>query len=72
MAVRLPEHTQLPSVLPLCDGLIHFLRFVNNGGQFSLLNATWTLDSQWAGKTIRATLVTGGTSPLRLSSESTC
>lgn len=58
-ALHLPEHIQLPSALPLCDGVIHFLRFVNSRGTFSLLNATWTLDSQWAGKTIRATLVTG-------------
>jgi transposase InsO family protein len=43
--------------LPLTAGRLHFIRFVDADGAFSLLNETWSLDAQhWAGKTIRATI----------------
>lgn len=36
---------------------MHFIRFVSAKGTFSLLNETWTLDSDhWTGSTIRATI----------------
>lgn len=47
------QHHQ-PS-LPLTEGLVHFIRFVDKDGFFSLLNENWSLDAHlWAGKTIRA------------------
>lgn len=43
--------------LPLTEGFVHFIRFVDQDGTFSLLNEVWSLEaSHWAGKTIRATL----------------
>ncbi len=45
------------SCLPLTEGLVHFIRFVNHKGCFSLLNEDWMLEgNQWPGKTIRATV----------------
>lgn len=44
--------------LPLTEGFIHFIRFVDAHGNISFLNAPWPLGSQWAGKTVRATLDT--------------
>ena len=43
--------------IPLTAGRLHFVRFVEADGSFSLLNESWSLDPHhWAGKTIRATL----------------
>lgn len=43
--------------LPLTAGRLHFLRFVDADGSFSIFNETWSLPSAtWAGKSIRATL----------------
>ncbi len=42
--------------LPLTEGFIHFIRFVDAHGNISFLNASWSLGPQWAGKTVRATL----------------
>jgi len=48
---------QHQAVLPLTDGFVHFIRFVDHTGAFSLLNEEWFLPAEpWAGKTIRATL----------------
>jgi hypothetical protein len=36
---------------------VHFIRFVDLTGSFSILNEPWQLEAEpWAGKTIRATL----------------
>jgi hypothetical protein len=49
------QHRQ--STLPLSEGFLHFIRFVEPDGSFSLLNEVWTLESTtWADKTIRATI----------------
>ncbi len=50
--------SSLPKKLPVTEGLIHFIRFVDAKGGFSFLNETWQIDRQWAGKTIRATVNT--------------
>lgn len=43
--------------IPLTAGRLHFVRFVEADGSFSMLNESWSLDPRhWAGKTIRATL----------------
>jgi hypothetical protein len=43
--------------LPLTEGFVHFIRFVDQQGGFSLLNEQWLLPTEpWAGKTIRATI----------------
>ncbi len=43
--------------LPLTSGYVHFIRFVDLTGSFSILNEPWQLEAErWAGKTIRATL----------------
>ena len=43
--------------LPLTMGFVHFVRFVDLNGSFSILNEPWQLEPErWAGKTIRATL----------------
>jgi transposase InsO family protein len=43
--------------LPLTTGYLHFIRFVDLTGSFSILNEPWQLEAErWAGKTIRATL----------------
>jgi len=42
--------------LPLTEGFLHFIRFVDAHGDIAFLNALWPLGSQWAGKTVRATL----------------
>ncbi len=44
--------------LPLTEGFLHFIRFVDAHGNTSFLNASWPLGPQWAGKTVRATLDT--------------
>jgi putative transposase len=49
------DHHRQP--LPLTAGYLHFIRFVNSDGSFSILNEFWPLEAEtWAGKTIRATL----------------
>lgn len=49
-------HHRQPS-LPLTEGFVHFIRFVDQTGAFSLLNEDWLLPAdRWAGKTIRATI----------------
>jgi transposase InsO family protein len=43
--------------LPLTAGYLHFIRFVDLTGSFSILNESWQLETErWAGKTIRASL----------------
>ena len=43
--------------LPLIAGFVHFIRFVDLDGTFSILNEPWQLEPEpWAGKTIRASL----------------
>jgi hypothetical protein len=47
------QHQQ--PTLPLTEGLVHFIRFVDKDGFFSVLNEYWPLDATcWSGKTIRA------------------
>ena len=55
LSLDFTQHLQ-PS-LPLTEGFIHFIRFVDLEGAFSILNEVWSLPAeQWAGKTIRATI----------------
>jgi hypothetical protein len=49
---------QQPKRLPLTAGLIHFIRFVDSEGLFTILNETWSLPLKLADKTIRATVDT--------------
>lgn len=49
------QHQQ--ATLPLTQGFVHFIRFVDQDGAFSLLNETWLLDTtHWTGQTVRATI----------------
>jgi len=49
---------QLPS-LPLTEGFVHFIRFIDPTGNFSLLNEQWILDTNSSMvQTIRATIDT--------------
>lgn len=49
---------RLPS-LPLTQGLVHFIRFVDKSGAFSILNEKWTVDTNSRTvKTVRATIDT--------------
>lgn len=55
LATDFVDHRQ--NRLPLTAGRLHFLRFVDADGSFSILNETWSLPaSSWVGKSIRATL----------------
>jgi putative transposase len=55
LAVDFDQHQQ--PALPLTEGFVHFIRFVDKDGIFFLLNEDWSLDTDlWAGKTIRATV----------------
>ena len=42
--------------LPLTEGFLHFIRFVDAHGNISFLNAAWPLGTHWRGKPVRATL----------------
>jgi len=49
------EHQQ--SALPLTAGSVHFIRFIDQTGSFSVLNELWTVDNRsLRAKTIRATI----------------
>ncbi len=56
--LRLPGdfHWHRQKRLPLTEGFLHFIRFVDADGHIAFLNARWPLDPQWASKTVRATL----------------
>jgi hypothetical protein len=49
---------QLPEVLPITAGRIHFVRKVQVDGHVVILNETWKVSKRLAGKYIWATLVT--------------
>jgi len=48
----------LPDTLPITAGRIHFIRRVNPDGTIAVLNETWKVSKQLAGKYVWATIIT--------------
>ena len=56
--LRAAQAGELPRVLPLTAGRVHFVRLVDAQGQITLLNERWTVGKRLAGQYVWATIST--------------